>query len=184
MQTGIEFLTDRVDEAVSQHGALLLSIVEHEVEADDERYRDLCTRHIPRMRDHQRMLEALRGSLGSGTAAASPLDPAGGPKRVAGPAFTSARSLADTPRSDYSRLVDDLSMARHLEVTFRIFREGGRELGIARLAQFGEIAERHHDEYSAEAKRLLQQMFVERAHGAADVVETVPEQSRRFSRMS
>jgi hypothetical protein len=184
MQTGIEFLTDRVDEAVAQHAALLQSIIEHEVEADDQRYRDFCTRHVPRMREHQRMIEELRASLGSGGDPAGPTDSAEALRRVAGTAFAAGRSLADAPRSDYSRLVGDLSMVRHLEVTFKLFRDAGRELRLARLAHFGEIAERHHDEYSGDAKRLLLQMFVERAQGAADVVHTVIEQSRRFSGMS
>ena len=73
------------------------------------------------------------------------------------------------------------AMARQLEVTFKIFRDAGRELRITRLAHFGEVAERHHDEYSADAKRLLTQMFVERAQSAGETVRSTAEQSRRVS---
>ena len=183
MQTGIEFLKDQVDEAAAQHAALLQSMVDHESEADDQRFRDLCSRHIPHMRDHQRMIEGGRDSLGAAAGTPGASEVVGVLKRVAGTAFATARSLADAPQSDYVRLVHDLSMVRQLEVTFKIFRDGGRTLGIARLAQLAEVAERHHDEYSADAKRLLQQMFVERAQGAADSVQVAAEQSRRFSQM-
>src|SRR5207248_9137494 len=123
-------------------------------------------RHAPTMREHQRSLEDFRASLrntNTASTSTSPADIVGAAKRVAGTAFAAARSLADTPQSDYSRLVGDLALARNLEVTFKVFRDAGRQLGIDRLAQLGEIAERHHDDYSAEAKRLIQQMFVEHA---------------------
>src|SRR3954471_674092 len=182
MQTGIEFLKDQVDNAIAQHRALVDSMSDHESQADDQRYRDLCMRHAPRMREHQRMLEEFRASLGntSTSTSASPADIVGAAKRVAGTAFAAARSLADTPQSDYMRLVGDLALARNLEVTFKTFRDAGRQLGIERLAQLGEVSERHHDEYSAEAKRLIQQMFVERAQGAADVVRGVTDARADF----
>jgi hypothetical protein len=181
MQTGIDFLRDQVDEAVAEHAALLQTMAEHESEADDQRYRDLCTRHIPHMRQHQRMLEGFRASLGARPAKGGPSELAGAVRQIVGTAFAAGRSLADAPHSDYTQLVADLSMVRQLEVTFKTFRDAGRQLGIAPLAHLGEIAERHHDEYSTDAKRLLQQMFVERAQDVADRVRTVAEQSRRFS---
>src|SRR5437870_3991590 len=138
MQTGIEFLKSQVDDAAAQHAAVLQSILDHEGEADDQRVRDLCTRHIPRMREHQRMLEDLRTSFGSTGGSPGPADVIAALTRVAGTAFAAARSLADTPQSDYTRLTGDLAMARQLEVTFKIFRDAGRELRITRLAHFGE----------------------------------------------
>jgi hypothetical protein len=61
-------------------------------------------------------------------------------------------------------------MARQSEDTFKTFREAGRQLGIQQLAQIGEIGERHHDDYVKEANRLVQQMFVEHARGAEQLV--------------
>ena len=133
------------------------------------------------MREHQRILEDLRTSFGSTGGSPGPADVIAALTRVAGTAFAAARSLADTPQSDYTRLTGDLAMARQLEVTFKIFRDAGRELRITRLAHFGEVAERHHDEYSADAKRLLTQMFVERAQSAGETVRSTAEQSRRVS---
>jgi hypothetical protein len=170
VQTGIDFLKNQVDDAIAQHRALVESMTTHESQADDQRYRDLCMRHEGHMRHHQRLLEDFRASLGSGPTPGSPSDLIGTATRMAGTAFAAARSLADTPQSDYVRLVGDLALARNLEVTFKTFRDAGRQLGIERLAQIGDLAERHHDDYSAEAKRLIQQMFVERAQGAAEVV--------------
>lgn len=181
MQTGIEFLKDQVDGAIAQHHALLQSMTDHEVDADDQRFRDLCTRHIPHMREHQTMLEEYRALLGSRQGRGATAELAGAVRQVAGSAIAVARSLADTRQPDYELLGADLSLVRQLEVTFKIFRDGARQLGIASLARIGETAERHHDEYSTDAKRLLQQMFVERAHGAGDSSRPVLEQARRFS---
>lgn len=180
MQSGMEFLKTQLDGAVAHHSALLQSMIDHESDADDERFRDLCTRHIPRMREHHRMLEEFRALLSGGPAGAS-AQLVGVVRQVAGSALAVARSLADAPQSDYAMLVGDLTLVRQLEVTFKTFRDGGRQLGIASLAQIGDISERHHDEYSAEAKRLLQAMFVERAQGAAAVVSAVAD-SRAHSR--
>jgi hypothetical protein len=183
MQTGIEFLKDQVDIAIAQHRALIDSMSDHESQADDQRYRDLCMRHEPRMREHQRMLENFRASLESPStamASTSPADIVGAAKRMAGTAFAAARSLADTSQSDYARLIGDLALARNLEVTFKTFRDAGRQLGIDRLAQLGEVAERHHDDYSADARRLIQQMFVEHAQGAAEVVRGVTDARADF----
>jgi hypothetical protein len=180
MQTGIDFLKAQLDDALAQHGALLSSLNDHEGQADDERYRDLCARHLPRMHEHQRMLEEFRATLGNDASTLSPQEIAGAIKRVAGTAVAVARSFADTPQSDYVRLVGDLALARQLEVTFRTFRDAGRELRITRLAAIGELAERHHDDYSAEAKRLVVQMFIERAQGAADVIRPVADSRADF----
>jgi hypothetical protein len=167
MQTGIDFLRAQVAEAAATHSSLLESMIYHESEANDARYRDLCDRHLPRMREHQLMLEELRTSLGTGTAFAVIRVP---------------RSLADTAVSDYQRLSYDLDLARRLEVTFKTFRDAGRVLRIDRLAKFGETTERHHDDYSADAKRLLLQMFLERAEGASEVTRAAVD-SRADSRI-
>lgn len=167
MQSGIEFLRTQVAEAAAAHSALLESMVYHESEADDARYRDLCDRHLPRMREHQLMLEDLRTTLGAGQHLGVRI----------------ARSLADARISDYQRLSADLDLARQLEVTFKTFRDAGRNLRIDRLARLGEMAERHHDDYSADAKRLLLQMFIERAEGAVEAIRQVAHDSRADSRI-
>jgi hypothetical protein len=120
------------------------------------------------MREHQLMLEELRTSLSG---------------RTDFPPIRMAHAFADSRISDYKRLSDDLDLARRLEVTFKTFRDAGRSLKIDRLARLGEMAERHHDEYSSDAKRLLLQMFIERAHDAADGISHVATDSRADSRI-
>jgi hypothetical protein len=168
MQSGTDFIRAQVEEATAIHASLLESMIYHESEAHEPRYRDLCDRHLPRMREHQLMLEDLNASLGGRTAL--------GALRI-------PRSLADAPLSDYRRLVADLDLARRLEVTFKTFRDAGRQLRIEPLARLGELAERHHDDYSADAKRLLLQMFVERAQEATDGARAKAKDSRADSRI-
>lgn len=181
MLSGIDFIRAQVDDAVAVHSSLLQSMQSHEAEANDTRYRDLCDRHLPHMREHQLMLEELRTVLGSGApATTSPPTPATVIRKAVGSAIGMAQSLADAPTSDYERLESDLDLARRLEVTFKTFRDAGRALRIDRLAKVGELAERHHDDYSGDAKRLLFQMFVERAQGAADVLRTVVDSRADF----
>ena len=168
MASGIDFLRTQVTEAAQINAALLESMVYHESEANDSRYRDLCDRHLPRMREHQLMLDDLRASLVA----------TNGQGAVRG----IARTLADAATSDYQRLAADLDLARRLEVMFKTFRDGGRTLRITELARLGELAERHHDDYSADAKRLLLQMFIERADGANEVVRLSAADSRADAR--
>ena len=52
MDRGIDFLKGQVSNAVMQHRTVLQSIEDHENQAHDPRFRDLCTRHIPRIREH------------------------------------------------------------------------------------------------------------------------------------
>src|SRR3954471_16701299 len=115
MPSGIDFIRAQVEEAAATHASLLESMVYHESEADDSRYRDLCDRHLPRMREHQLKLEELRTSLGTDRTVRA--------IRIAG-------SLADARISDYQRLEADLDLARRLEVTFKTFRDAGRSLRI------------------------------------------------------
>ncbi|MEX0908660.1 MAG: hypothetical protein WDZ58_02755 [Gemmatimonadaceae bacterium] len=157
MDRGTDFLKSQINNAVMQHGAFLRALEGHEAQAEDPRFRDLCTRHIPHMREHQRMLEDYQGTLGAG---------AGVGKKAMGAALGMARDLADAAReSDFLRLVGDIVMARQAEDTFKTFREAGRTLNIEQLAHIGEVGERHHDEYVKEANRLVQQLFVEHVRG-------------------
>jgi len=161
MEQGIEFLKSQVNNAVAQHAAFLSALEDHERQADDDRFRDLCSRHIPHMREHQRMLEEYQAQLdGDG----------GVVKKMIGTAAGVARDLADAAReSDFLRLVNDIVMARQSEDTFKTFREAGKMLGNRTLHEIGDIGERHHDSYVHEANRLVQQMFVEHVHGVDGV---------------
>jgi hypothetical protein len=157
MEHGPEFLKAQINNAVMQHKTFLQSLEDHESQAEDRRFRDLCGRHIPRMREHQRMLEDYQRQLGAeeGTA-----------KKVLGKALGVGRDLADAARGDdFLRLVGDIVMARQAEDTFKTFREAGKTLGNDQLNRIGDIGERHHDEYVKEANRLVQQMFVEHVQG-------------------
>jgi hypothetical protein len=157
MDRGQDFLKSQVNNAVMQHGTFLKNLEDHESQAEDPRFRDLCTRFIPNMREHQRMLEDYQKELGAET---------GVVKNALGKAMGVARDLADATReSDFLRLVGDIVTARQSEDTFKTFREAGRVLGNQRLAQIGEVGERHHDEYVREANRLVQQLFVEHVRG-------------------
>lgn len=166
MERGINFLKSQVNNAVMQHRTFLQNLEDHERQAEDQRFRDLCSRHIPRMREHQRMLEQFQARIGAET---------GVGKQMLGKALGVARDLADAVReSDFLRLVGDIVTGRQSEDTFKTFREAGRTLGIEELARLGEVGERHHDEYIDEANRLAQQMFVEHARGAEVVLQAQP----------
>src|ERR687895_1666211 len=118
MDRGMDFLRSQINNAVMQHQTFLESLVDHEREAKDARFRDLCSRHIPTMREHQRMLEQYQQQLGAES---------GVGKKMLGKALGIAKDLADVAReSDFLRLVQDIVMARQAEDTFKTFREAGR----------------------------------------------------------
>jgi hypothetical protein len=157
MQRGTEFLKSQVNNAVVQHQAFLGGLEAHEDQADDPRFRDLCSRHIPQMRQHQRMLEEYQSQLGAN---------AGPGSRILGAAIGVARDLADAAREDdFLALAGDIAMARQAEDNFKTFREAGKMMGNKTLHEIGDIGERRHDAYVKEATRLVQQMFVEHAQG-------------------
>jgi len=157
MDVGSEFLKSQVKSAVRQHGAFMSALEDHEKEADDPRFRDLCSRHIPQMREDQRMLEEYQSQL-AGDASAEGMIFAG--------VAQVARELADAAReSDFTRLVQDIAMSRQVEDTFKTFREAGKMMGNRTLHEIGDIGERHHDAYAKEANRLAQHVFVERTQG-------------------
>jgi hypothetical protein len=157
MVHGTAFLKAQVNNAVAQHKAFLNALEDHEAQAEDSRFRDLCSRHIPHMREHQRMLEEYQSQLGVDSGVA---------RKIVGLALGAARDLADAAReSDFHRLVGDVVMARQSEDTFKTFREAGRIMGNKTLHEIGDIGERHHDAYVNEANRLVQHMFVEYTQG-------------------
>jgi len=153
MDRGTDFLKSQINNAVMQHQTFVDNLLDHEKQAEDARFRDLCSRFIPKAQAHQRMLEDYQREIGAET---------GVGKKALGKALGVARDLADAAReSDFLRLVGDIVTARQSEDTFKTFREAGKQLGIARLQQLGDSGERDHDEYHREANRLAQQMFVE-----------------------
>ena len=157
MDRGIDFLKSQVNNAVMQHQTFVENLEDHEKQADDVRFRDLCAKYIPTMREHQRMLEEYQRQIGA---------EAGVGKKMLGKALGVARDLADSAReSDFLRLVGDIVTSRQSEDTFKTFREAGKALGDQRLSEIGDIGERHHDEYAKEANQLVQQMFVEHVRG-------------------
>ena len=157
MEQAGEFLRSQVRNVLLQHGTFLKSLEDHESQADDPRFRDLCSRHIPHMRLHQRMLEEYQAQLGDEQSI-------GG--RIVSSAVGVVKDLADAAvADDYTRLIGDIVMARQSEDAFKTFREAGKILGNRTLQEIGEVGERHHDAYAKEANRLVQQMFVEHMHG-------------------
>lgn len=156
MDHGNDFLKEQVYRAVVQHGAFLRALEDHEAQADDARFRDLCTRYISSMQQHQAMLENYASEVGPPDQASM--------KRSRDAALHVSRDLADTAvESDFQRLVRDLAMSAGAEDSFRIFREAGRTLDLRHLAELGEKGEREHDSYKRDANRLALQMFLERA---------------------
>ena len=157
MERGIDFLKSQVNNAVMVHETFCKNLVDHESQAEDPRFRDLCTKFIPVMQGHQRMIEDYQREIGAETGAA---------KKMLGKALGVARDLADAAReSDFLRLVGDIVTSRQCEDTFKTFREAGKALGIERLREVGDKCERDHDRYADEANRLCQSIFVEHVRG-------------------
>jgi hypothetical protein len=153
MDRGTAFLKAQINNAVMQHRTFVENLADHEKQAEDERYRDLCARFLPKATAHQQMLEAYQAELGTDTGTA---------KKMLGKALGVARDLADAAReSDFLRLVGDIVTSRQSEDTFKTFRDAGRALGLQTLAKLGELGEREHDVYAKEANALAKEMFVD-----------------------
>jgi hypothetical protein len=164
MDRGTDFLKSQINNAVMQHQTFLKNLEDHEGQAEDPRFRDLCSRFIPHMREHQRMLEQYQQSIGAETGAG---------KKILGGALGLARDLADAAReSDFLRLVGDIVTARQSEDTSRTFVEAGRALGDPNLQRIGETGLRHHEEYVREANRLSHQFFIEHVRGTDPTMTT------------
>ena len=153
MERGTAFLKAQINNAVMQHRTFVENLTDHERQAEDERYRELCARFLPKAAAHQQMLEAYQAELGTDTGAA---------KKILGKALGMARDIADSAReSDFLRLAGDIVTSRQSEDTFKTFREAGRMLGMPMLTKLGDLGEREHDAYAKEANALVQQLFVE-----------------------
>ena len=67
MDRGTAFLRRQINNAVAQHDRFVWALEDHEEQAEDLRFRDLCSRHIPYMRELQRMLEEYQSQLAVST---------------------------------------------------------------------------------------------------------------------
>ena len=157
MDRGRDFLKSQVNNAVMQHQTFLKNLEDHESQAEDARFRDLCSRYIPHMREHQRMLEQYQQSIGAELGAG---------KKALGAALGIARDLADATReSDFLRLVGDIVTARQSQDTFGTFAAVGGPLGEPQLQQLGEMGQRHHEQYVHDANNLVAQLFIDQVRG-------------------
>ena len=157
MDRGMDFLKSQVNNAVMQHQTFLENLEDHESQADDQRFRDLCSKYIPQMREHQRMLEQYQQQIGAELGAG---------KKLLGKALGIGRDLADAAReSDFLRLVGDIVTARQSQDTAGTFRDAGRMLGNDQLSQLGEQLEKHHADYVRDANALVVQLFVDHVRG-------------------
>lgn len=156
MHKGRDFLLAQVSNNVMQHKSLLESLEDHEKQAQDARFRELCTRYIPQLRQHQQMIEEYRATLG---------EPGGeGFKNALGFVLGKAKDLADTVRNDdFLRVVEDIVMIRQAQDTFATFAAVGDQLGEPRLSEIGRTCEAHHDEMQREFNALVHDLFVKNA---------------------
>lgn len=153
MDRGRDFLKSQVNNCVMQHQTFLRNLEDHEKQAQDARFRDLCTRYIPEMREHQRLIEQYAQSIGAELGAG---------KKALGAALGFARDVADATReSDFLRLVGDIVTARQSQDTFSTFATVGPRIGEPQLAELGEMGSRHHKQYVDEANALVADMFVD-----------------------
>ena len=160
MEHGRDFLRAQVSNAVMQHKTLLENLEDHARQAKDMRYRELCASYLPRMRDHQRMLEQYREALGESGG--------GGVKEMVGTVLGKARDAVDAMReTDFLRLVGDIVSIRQAQDTFATFAAAGDQIGEPRLSEIGRHGEQAHDEMQRDFNRLVLQMFVEHAAGTA-----------------
>lgn len=159
MDRGYDFHKSQVNNLVMQHRTFLQNLEDHEGQAEDQRFRDLCSKYIPVARENQRLIEEYQTSIGA---------EAGAGKKILGAALGLARNAADAVReSDFLRLVGDIVTARQSQDTFHTMSEVGRMTNDMRLQQLGESGQRQYEEYAREANRLVVQLYVDHMGGAA-----------------
>lgn len=156
MHEGRDFLRAQVSNCVMQHKTLLESLEDHEKQAEDPQFRTLCTRYLPRVREHQAALEAYRATLG---------EPSGqGLKAALGFVLGKAKDAADALRTDdFLRVVEDIVMIRQAQDTFATFAAAGERIGETQLAELGRKGEQEHDAMQREFNALVHEMFVRQA---------------------
>lgn len=159
MERGREFLKAQVHNAVMQHRTLLENLEDHARQAQDTRYKTLCNNYLPRMREHQRMLEDYQATVGEADAAF---------KDALGTVLGKARNAVDAFRnSDFLRLVGDIVTIRQAQDTAATFASVGDRIGEPRLSEIGRMSERDHDAMQRDFNLLAQEMFVDHVQGTA-----------------
>jgi hypothetical protein len=162
MDKGQDFLKAQVNNCIMQHQTLLESIRDHVEQADDPRYRELCSRHLPHMERHQGMIEEFGKSIGA--------EGGGAFKNALGAVLGKARDAVDAMReTDFLRVVGDIVMIRQAQDTFATFARAGQQLGNTRLAEIGRTGEQEHDTMQQEFNAYVADLFVQHVQG------TVPE---------
>jgi ferritin-like metal-binding protein YciE len=158
METGRDFLREQVSQAVVQHQVLLDALDTQSERAHDSRLRDLCARHLPHMREHQRALESYRDTLGE----------AGAVKEALGSFLGKAReALGSLAGNDFERVTGDLAAIQQTQDAFALFAAVGDTLGESRLADIGRAGARDHQAMQRDFFALAQTMFTEHARGEA-----------------
>jgi hypothetical protein len=176
MDRGIDFHKSQVNNLVMQHQTFLRNLEDHEGQAEDQRYRDLCSKYIPMAREHQRMIEEYQLSIGA---------EAGAGKKILGAALGLARNAADAVReSDFLRLVGDIVTSRQSQDTFYTMAEVGRMTNDTRLQQLGEQGQRSHEQYAEDANRLAVAMYVDHMRGTEPGANTTTAYSTSDTRTS
>jgi predicted outer membrane protein len=159
MDRGRDFLRAQVSNAVMQHKTLLENLQDHAKEAHDARYRDLCTRHIAGMQQHQQALEQYRATLGE--------ESGGGAKELLGSLLGKARDAVDAVRdSDFLRIVGDIVTIRQAQDNAACFAAVGERIGEPQMSALGRQMETAHDTMQREFNALVREMFVEHVKAA------------------
>lgn len=153
MHKGRDFLLAQVNNSVMQHKTLVENLEDHSKQAQDEAYRRLCTKHLPRMQQHQQALETYRDSLGEGGGSAA--------KELLGTFLGKARDAVDAVRNDdFLRIVGDIVTIRQAQDNFAAWAAVGDRIGEPRLAEIGRMCEPDHDAMQKEFNALIQEMWV------------------------
>ena len=154
MDRGIDFLKSQINNAVMQHQSFVENLADHEKQAEDARFRDLCSRFLPKAQAHQRMLEDYQREIGAGDGRRKK-GARQGARRRARSRRCGARERFPPPRWRHRRLASDR------RTPSRPSGKRARRSALSRLQEIGDMGEREHDDFHREANRLVQQMFVE-----------------------
>lgn len=161
MERGRTFLQEQVEQAAIQHQALVESIQDDQTSANDIRVRNLCAQYLPRLREHQAMLESYRDSLETTGEESSR---GGRIMEAVGSVVNRAKETVGGMREDdFERLTDDLASIRQLQDTFSLFATAGDQVNEPRLAELGRQGERDHEQMQQDFYDLAQTIFIEQA---------------------
>jgi hypothetical protein len=159
MDTGRDFLRAQVNNTIALHQSVIGELESHAKQAEEPAYRQLCMKWLPKMQEHQRVLEQYGASIGA--------DGKGGIKHMIGAVLGKARETVDAMReTDFLRIVGDTIMVRQLQDTFATFAEAGDKLGDGGLAKLGKSCAAEHEQMQKEFNQLTQEMFVDHVKGA------------------